>query len=105
MAWGRRSISTSIRWASILADYDEFRFELRPEGSLVFVQAILAGFPAAGSVSSWYSKFKSRVDEWAEGRFDLRVDDDGISLSGDLLKAAAGSFHVDAFTATPGIAR
>jgi hypothetical protein len=73
-------------------DYDEFRFDLRPEGSLVFVQAILSGFPAAGLGSSWYSKFKSRVDEWTEGRFDLRLDDDGIFLGGELLKSPPGRF-------------
>jgi|GEM_PF-2357550 len=75
-------------------DYDEFRFDLQPEGALVFLQATLKGTPAAGDVSSWYSKFKSRVGAWAEGRFDLRVDDDGtyLNFNPDLKKEAPGRF-------------
>ncbi len=60
--------------------YDELRFDLKPEGSLVFVQAVIKGMPGDEDVSSWYSKFRTQVGEWTEGRFDLRVDDDGVYL-------------------------
>ena len=59
-------------------DYDEFRFEIKPEGSLVGLHTALQGFPDKKDLSSWYLKFKTVEGQWSEGRYDLRVDDDGI---------------------------
>ncbi len=57
--------------------YDEFRFDLKPMGSQVRLQAVIFDLPAEGEISSWFSKFRSVTDEWSSGRFDLRIDDDG----------------------------
>ncbi|MCF7854928.1 MAG: heparinase II/III family protein [Candidatus Pacebacteria bacterium] len=72
------------------SEFDEFRFELMPEGSLVMVQAIVKGLPSDDEVSSWYSKFDIEIGEWNEGRYDLRVDDDGIYFSGRFPEDPAG---------------
>lgn len=58
-------------------DYDELRFDMKPLGSQVRLQAVLFGMPTENEMSSWYSKFRSVTGVWAAGRFDLRVDDDG----------------------------
>ena len=59
-------------------DYDEFRFEIKPEGSQVSLHTELLGFPEKKDLSSWYLKLKTVEGKWSEGRYDLRVDDDGI---------------------------
>ena len=62
--------------------YDELRFDIMPEGSQVSLQTALQGFPGERDVTSWYLKFKTTVGRWTPGRYDLRLDDDGIFLSG-----------------------
>jgi len=59
-------------------DYDELRFDIKPLGSQVMLQAMLFHMPKEGELSSWYSKFRMVTGEWSLGRFDLRVDDDGV---------------------------
>lgn len=61
-------------------DYDELRFDLKPLGSQVGLHAALFGMPGPNDVSSWYTKFRTGTGEWAFGRFELRVDDDGAFL-------------------------
>lgn len=62
------------------AAFDEIRFEIQPQGSLVGLHTRLLGFPGVSDVSSWYLKIPTPVGAWAEGHLDLRVDDDGIYL-------------------------
>ncbi|MFW6107273.1 MAG: hypothetical protein ACOC8A_01135 [bacterium] len=57
--------------------YDELRFEIKPLGSQVGLRTAIGGLPEAGEVSRWYLKFKALTGEWASGRYDLRLDDDG----------------------------
>ena len=59
-------------------DYDEIRYEIKPLGSQVSLNTMLSAFPTASDVTSWYLKFKAVTGEWTEGRYDLRVDDDGV---------------------------
>jgi hypothetical protein len=40
---------------------------------------VLGGFPTEKEASSWYLKFKAVAGQWASGRYDLRVDDDGFT--------------------------
>ena len=68
-------------------DYDEFRFEIKPEGSQVSLHTELLGFPEKKDLSSWYLKLKTVEGKWSEGRYDLRVDDDGI-FGGNLSESA-----------------
>jgi len=58
-------------------DYDELRFEIKPQGSQVGLHATLYGMPTENELTSWYAKFRTATDAWSTGRFDLRVDDDG----------------------------
>jgi hypothetical protein len=60
-----------------LDDYDEIRFEMKPSGSQVSLHTLVTAFPAQGQFSTWYAKFPQAIGEWTEGRYDLRVDDDG----------------------------
>lgn len=60
------------------ADYDEIRFEIKPLGSQVGLHTLLTAFPTETEASSWHLKFKAVTGEWTEGRYDLRVDDDGV---------------------------
>ncbi len=60
-------------------EFDEFRFDIQPLGSQVGLHTVLGGFPAETETSSWYLKFKAVAGQWASGRYDLRVDDDGFT--------------------------
>ncbi len=60
------------------ADYDEIRFDLMPLGSQVGLNVVLLGLPGRDDILSWYLKFKALLGQWASGRFDLHLDDDGI---------------------------
>ena len=71
--------------------YDELRFDIMPEGSQVSLQTALQGFPGERDVTSWYLKFKTTVGRWTPGRYDLRLDDDGIFLSGARTEDPAGT--------------
>lgn len=62
------------------AAFDEIRFEIQPQGSLVGLHTELLGYPAASEVSSWYLKVPTVIGAWTECRLDLRLDDDGIYL-------------------------
>lgn len=77
-------------------DYDEFRFEIKPEGSQVSLHTVLQGFPSKKELSSWYMKFKAPAGVWSEGRYDLRVDDDGVF--GGNTYAAVGAYGRLQFT-------
>ncbi len=68
-------------------DYDELRFDIQPLGSQVALHTMLTAFPTAKDVTSWYLKFKAVTGEWSEGRFDLRVDDDGVWYEANKEKA------------------
>jgi len=58
--------------------FDELRFDIQPQGSQVGLHMLLGGFPTENAVSSWYLKFRAPAGEWASGRYELRVDDDGV---------------------------
>ncbi len=58
--------------------YDEFRFDLLPEGSLTRVMMKVKAFPEPMKLRSWYSKMRTEVGEWSDIRFDMHVDDDGF---------------------------
>ncbi len=58
--------------------YDELRFDIQPQGSQVGLHSVLHGYPSKDTLSSWYLKFKTPVGQWTSGRFELRVDDDGV---------------------------
>ncbi|MBM4030686.1 MAG: hypothetical protein FJ291_02750 [Planctomycetes bacterium] len=60
-------------------EFDELRFDIQPLGSQVGLHTTLGGFPTEKDVSSWYLKFKAVGGQWASGRYDLRVDDDGFT--------------------------
>ncbi len=79
-----------------LKDFDEFRFDMKPVDGPVLLHATTVGIAEkkaghekktvmhegeSGGVSSWYSKFKQPIGQWTEGRFDLRIDDDGSFLT------------------------
>jgi hypothetical protein len=63
------------------ADYDEIRFDLKPEGSISMFNIKLHDFPKKGELSSWYTKFRTPLGEWTSGRINLHEDDDGVFLS------------------------
>ena len=58
-------------------DYDELRFDIRPLGSQVALHALVFSMPTEKELCSWYLKFRTLLNLWTTGRFDLRVDDDG----------------------------
>jgi hypothetical protein len=58
-------------------DYDEFRFDIKPLGSEVWLHTTLFGMPTEREFASWYLKFRIATGQWSTGRYDLRVDDDG----------------------------
>jgi len=60
------------------ADYDEIRFDIMPLGSQVGLNVVLCGYPTREDILSWYLKFKTMLGQWSSGRFDLRLDDDGL---------------------------
>lgn len=75
-------------------DYDEFRFDLKPLGSQVDLHATLFGFDKDRFITSWYLKFKTATDQWATGRYDLRVDDDGAAYP-ERFKGQPGILRLD----------
>ncbi|MBM4036981.1 MAG: hypothetical protein FJ290_00580 [Planctomycetes bacterium] len=67
------------------------RFDIQPLGSQVGLQTTIAGLPTADEGSRWYLKFKALAGQWASGRYDLRVDDDGFT---GRPKAAPGTLEL-----------
>lgn len=59
-------------------EYDEFRFEILPEGSLSRLMMKIKAFGGPKLMRSWYSKTRTEVGEWQDCRFDMHVDDDGF---------------------------
>ncbi len=72
-------------------EFHEFRFDIQPLGSQVGLQTTIAGLPAADEASRWYLKFRTVAGQWASGRYDLRVDDDGFT---GRPKAAPGTLEL-----------
>jgi len=72
-------------------EFDELRFDIQPLGSQVGLSTAIAGLPTDGEVSRWYLKFKAVAGQWASGRYDLRVDDDGFT---GRPKAAPGTLEM-----------
>ncbi|HUT35356.1 MAG TPA: hypothetical protein VNE39_17850 [Planctomycetota bacterium] len=72
-------------------EFDEFRFDIQPLGSQVGLQTTIAGLPTKDEVSRWYLKFRAVEGQWASGRYDLRVDDDGFT---GRPKAAPGTLEL-----------
>lgn len=60
-------------------EFDELRFDIQPLGSQVGLQTTIAGLPSDAEASRWYLKFRTAEGQWASGRYDLRVDDDGFT--------------------------
>ena len=64
------------------AGYDEIRFDLKPLGSQVSMTMTLKGHLEPGQISRWYLKFKALPGQWNEGRYELALDDDGLTRRG-----------------------
>jgi len=61
------------------AGYDEIRFDLKPVNGEVEVSMKLVGHLPDGQVGKWYLKCKTPVGEWTEVRYELALDDDGLT--------------------------
>ncbi len=76
------------------ARYDELRFDIQPQGSQIGLHSVLHGFPSKETLSSWYLKFKTPVGQWTSGRFDLRVDDDGVFIPHGTKRLSSNTFEM-----------
>lgn len=61
--------------------FDELRIEFKTEASLVAFEPRLLAYPVNDICRNWYSKIALEPGEWAQARFDLRLDDDGAFFS------------------------
>ena len=48
-------------------DYDELRFDIKPQGSQVGLHATLFGMPTENELTSWYTKFRTATGQVVHG--------------------------------------
>ena len=100
----KQTLRLDLRAAGVrIEEYDEFRFEIMPLGSQVGLVTRVHALPGPDEVTNWYLKFRTRVGEWAEGRYDLRLDDDGIFLKRDAAEAPDGALMLSLYRRVVGV--